>query len=264
MAASVESDIVYYSPAARPAGNERPDFLRLPLAPVRMRIDDIRGCAAPSLDREGFTLLKWPTKVTNVCDAPTVQKVYGAEVDELLRSLTGCKSTCSAGPGGLRTSAPVEKRPKFYTGPVNFAHADFNFRDAVRYHLRRILAPAEADRRLQQRFALFNIWRPVTEPPQDVPLALCDAQTVRAQDRQSCSIRLPGTPLTWEAIAYFHNPNHRWLYCSEMMRDEVYVFRCFDSELEPVPHCAFVHPACPAGVPPRESIEIRFFAFFEE
>jgi hypothetical protein len=30
-----------------------------------------------------------------------------------------------------------------------------------------------------------------------------------------------------------------------------------------VPHSAFDDPSCPPGAPPRESIDVRAFAFFE-
>ena len=32
------------------------------------------------------------------------------------------------------------------------------------------------------RFAHFNVWRAISEPPQDVPLAICDARSVAKHD----------------------------------------------------------------------------------
>jgi hypothetical protein len=50
-----------------------------------------------------------------------------------------------------------------------------------------------------------------------------------------------------------------------MTRDEAYVFRSFDSaQAEPVPHSAFVNESCPASAPPRASVEVRVFAFYED
>jgi hypothetical protein len=51
-----------------------------------------------------------------------------------------------------------------------------------------------------------------------------------------------------------------------MTADEAYVFRSFDSSpshAEQVPHSAFVNDSCPASAPPRASIELRVFAFYE-
>jgi hypothetical protein len=112
------------------------------------------------------------------------------------------------------------------------------------------------------------VWRAFSGPPQDVPLALCDARTVAPQDKQYCEITLKsaaGDLLTWENITYYHNQAHRWWYCPDMTRDEAYVFRSFDSaQAEPVPHSAFVNESCPASAPPRASVEVRVFAFYED
>jgi hypothetical protein len=103
-----------------------------------------------------------------------------------------------------------------------------------------------------------------------VPLALCDTRTVAPEDKQYCEITMRvanGEPVTWENIAYLHNDEHCWWYCADMTRDEAYVFRGFDSDparAEQVPHSAFADPSCPADAPPRASIEIRMFAFYEE
>jgi hypothetical protein len=137
--------------------------------------------------------------------------------------------------------------------------------------LRRNLPPDEAEARLRgPRFSVFNVWRAFSGPPQDVPLALCDARTVAPQDKQYCSITMKaatGDLLTWENITYYHNQAHRWWYCPDMTRDEAYVFRSFDSapgHAEQVPHSAFVNESCPASAPPRASVEVRVFAFYEE
>ena len=95
-------------------------------------------------------------------------------------------------------------------------------------------------------------------------------RSVAPQDKQYCEITMKtatGDLLTWENIAYYHNQAHRWWYCPDMTRDEAYVFRSFDSapgHAEQVPHSAFVSESCPASAPPRASIEVRVFAFFED
>ena len=69
-----------------------------------------------------------------------------------------------------------------------------------------------------------------------------------------------------EGFLVRHNPAHRWLYYSNMRADEALAFKGFDtdeSQPQRVPHCAFNHPAVPAGTPPRISVETRAFAFFD-
>jgi hypothetical protein len=62
------------------------------------------------------------------------------------------------------------------------------------------------------------------------------------------------------------NPKHRWFYFPQMRRDEVLLIKCFDSETDGRArlsvHSAFEDPTSPHDAAPRESIEIRAFAFF--
>ena len=63
--------------------------------------------------------------------------------------------------------------------------------------VRHNLPPEEAESRLRgPRFAVFNVWRTFSGPPQDVPLALCDTCSVAPGDKQYCEITLG--ELTWE------------------------------------------------------------------
>jgi hypothetical protein len=170
----------------------------------------------------------------------------------------------------VRVSDRVGPRPAGTTFTGDFAHADFSAAAAAAM-LRRNLPPDEAEARLRgPRFAVLNVWRTFSGPPQDVPLALCDTRSVAQQDKQYCEITMKsaaGDLLTWENITYYHNEAHRWWYCPDMTRDEAYVFRSFDSvpgHAEQVPHSAFVNESCPASAPPRASVEVRVFAFYEE
>jgi hypothetical protein len=232
-------------------------------------IEDMRDRAGDfSLDREGFTVVTAPTSVTDFYDRAEVTGVYAREAGELLRSLTGCAATAMLNTPVVRVSGRVGERPAGTTFTGDFVHADFSAA-AAEYMLRRNLPPAEAEARLRNRYAVYNIWRAFSGPPQDVPLALCDTRTVAPADKQYCSITMrsaTGELMSWENITYLYSERHRWCCCSDMRRDEAYVFRSFDSDPardEQVPHSAFVNEACPASAPPRASVEIRMFAFYE-
>src|SRR5262249_10283526 len=136
--------------------------------------------------------------------------------------------------------------------------------------LRRNLPEAEAEARLAAgRFAIYNIWRTFSGPPQDIPLGLCDARTVAPADKQACSITLrtaTGQGQSVEDLAYRCSAAHRWWWCSDMTREEAFVFRAYDSGGgEQVPHSAFLNTsfAPDATVKPRASIEVRLFAFWD-
>jgi len=266
----VQASIAYYDPPQRPAPDVRPDFTHLPLSAMPVTIEDMRDRAGDfSLDREGFTVVTAPTSVTDFYDRAEVLRVYPGEAGGLLRSLTGCAATAVLNTPVVRVSGRVGERPAGTTFTGDFVHADFSAA-AAEYMLRRNLPAAEAEARLRNRYAVFNIWRAFSGPPQDVPLALCDTRTIAPADKQYCSITMrsaTGELMSWENITYLHSDRHRWCYCSDMRRDEAYVFRGFDSDpagAEQVPHSAFVNEACPASAPPRASVEIRMFAFYED
>jgi hypothetical protein len=266
----VQASIAYYDPPQRPAPDVRPDFTSLPLSAMPVTIEDMRDRAGDfSLDREGFTVVTASTSVTDFYDRAEVTGAYVREAGELLRSLTGCAATAVLNSPVVRVSGRVGERPAGTTFTGDFVHADFSA-TAAEYMLRRNLPPAEAEARLRNRYAVYNIWRAFSGPPQDVPLALCDTRTVAPADKQYCFITMrsaAGELMSWENITYLHSQRHRWCYCSDMRRDEAYVFRGFDSDpahAEQVPHSAFVNEACPASAPPRASVEIRMLAFYEE
>ena len=262
--------IAYYDPPRRPAAQERPDFTALPLTGKPVTVSSMRAAGGGfSLDREGFTLADAPTAVRDFYDRDEVAGRYVAEARELVRSLTGCTATALLNSPVVRVSGRVGTRPAGTTFTGDFAHADFSA-PAAESMLRRTLPADEAAERLRRRYSVLNVWRTFSGPPQDVPLALCDTRSVAAQDKQYCEITMKmaaADMLTWENITYYHNGAHRWWYCPDMTRDEAYVFRSFDSapgHAEQVPHSAFVNEACPASAPPRASVEVRVFAFYED
>ena len=262
----MRTTIAYYDPPQRPAADVRPDFTALPLAAKPVTVSSMRAAGGGfSLNREGFTLAAAPTAVRDFYDRDEVSRRYVFETFELVRSLTGCAATALLNNPVVRVSARGGPRPAGTTFTGDFVHADFSATaaaDMVRHNL----PPGEAEARLRgPRFAVFNVWRAFSGAPQDVPLALCDTRSITPGDKQYCKITLG--ELTWENITYYHNQAHRWWYCPDMTRDEAYVFRSFDSapgHAEQVPHSAFVNESCPPSAPPRASIEVRVFAFYDD
>jgi hypothetical protein len=118
-----------------------------------------------------------------------------------------------------------------------------------------------------RRYAHFNVWRSFSGAPQDVPLAVCDATSVAADDRiiADAVFDPPGGAPEWsfESWIVAHNAAHRWHWFPDMGRDEAILFKTSDSEHHnPVPHVAFDNPLAPAGCHPRASIEMRAVAFW--
>ena len=69
-----------------------------------------------------------------------------------------------------------------------------------------------------------------------------------------------------ETYQVSYNSNHYWYYFPKMTRDEVLIFKVYDSEKDGrarfTAHTSFSDPTSPPNAKPRESIEIRTLAFF--
>lgn len=130
----------------------------------------------------------------------------------------------------------------------------------VREHL-----PDEAERLLQGRVQIINLWRPLRGPLLDTPLAMCDARTVAPDDLVPTDLIYPNRKGETYSVRY--NPNHRWYYMPAMQTDEVLLLKCYDSATDGRarfgPHTAFTDPSTPHHAPPRESIELRTLVFHD-
>jgi hypothetical protein len=222
---------------------------------------------APSLETNGFMLVDHVTAVTDFT-AGDAQEIYRPEIRELILGLTGADEVIVMNTV-LRWSERAGDKSSFVNShPARFVHVDYS-RQSFDEFARMQLADADGfESRLGRRYAAYNIWRALTPPPQDVPLAVCDARTASPDDVTvgEAVIDAPGEPERRFGSSLYHaNPGHRWFWFPDMQPDEALVFKAFDSDLDRVqgcPHSGFDHPDCPADAAARASVEIRAFAFY--
>jgi hypothetical protein len=225
----------------------------------------------PSLAREGVTIAPHKTRITNFEDRDEVRRCYGQELAELIREVTGAKRAVGFPFGNVRYSP---RSNRFMEGansqPAYFPHVDCTPKTAhglVPSPFFGIdaepLAPGE-------RLVGYNVWRVISEPPQDMPLAVCDVRTVAREDLiEADGVYDAGEPpwMTAEAYLVRHNPAHRWIYFSDMRPDEVLIFRAYGNEaawIAGAPHVAFQDPTCPPEAGPRISVEARAYVVFDD
>jgi hypothetical protein len=213
----------------------------------------------PSLDRQGFRLVRHPTGVKRFFDATEVRSVYFSEMEALIRAETGASRVLLFDPtlraGDAAGDGPL--RP-----PVLQVHNDFTERSAPQPV--RDLLPAEADVLLKRRFAILQVWRPLDHPVESRPLALADAASVDPAHWVVATRAYPGWTGEWHQLTY--HPSHRWYWFPRMRPDEAVIFKVHDSLIDGrarwTPHTAFVDPLAPPTARPRHSIEVRAVAFF--
>jgi len=273
-ARSVQATIQYLGECqGKPAFYGRQRSLdNLPLVPHTVRIEDLRGAAdPPTLDRDGFALIPHRSTVGDVFE-PAARAAYRRDLERLLAALTGASRVMAFTNGVVRRS---ERSPRFKKDGTTvlgrFAHCDFSPNPAgSRVWAETLLPPEAAPALAGRRFAIYNVWRVLSPPPQDSPLALCDARTVSSGDRvcSDCTVDEPDRPaVRFENSVFRYAAAHRWCYFSNMTPDEALIFKGFDSDprwASGVPHVAFDDPSCLPDAAPRESIDDRVVALFDE
>jgi hypothetical protein len=229
---------------------------RVPIHDMRLSSSDL------SLDREGFVLLRSKSAVSNFYDSDEVSAVYNPEIELLVKQQTGAEKVVVFD-HTIRVESDETRRERKVRETVKLAHNDYTEKSGLQ-RVRDLLDPEEAERRLQSRFAFYNLWRPINGPVLSAPLAMCDAHSVAPEDWVICDLVYEDRIGEIYNLAF--NPDHRWCYFPRMTNDEVMLFKCYDSADDGrarfTPHSAFDDPTTPPGAAPRESIETRVVAFF--
>lgn len=249
---------------------DRSTMRTLPGTPVW--IHDVREHET-SLDREGFQVFGHTTKVPDlhlIEESEEIDRLYIDEMTALLREITGADVVVMQGGGKKRYGPAAKDRLAGLKNalPALYPHGDTTEASArqLAESILRHMPGLELDS--VRRWAHFNMWRPITPPPQDYPLALCDARTIGPDDAVTVvahtETRTKGD-FAFETRGYLHRPAHRWCYFRDMTPDEVIVFKTHDSDPDrahQVAHTAFLDSTCPTGTPTRGSVEMRALAIF--
>jgi hypothetical protein len=249
---------------------ERSTMVTRPGEPVW--IHDVRG-EDTSLDREGFVLVEHASAIDDfdcIEEDPAVDQQYVAEMTDLLVRVTGADRVVMLGGGKKRygESATDKLAPLKNAKPARYPHGDVTDVSGPEQAAGLAAMVSGLDLDEYGRWALYNMWRATTAPPQDHPLAVCDARTIGPDDGVPVvaitEIRGVGD-FAFETTGYRCNPAHRWCFFRDMTRDEVLVFKTHDSDparAHRVAHTAFTDPTCPPGTPTRASVEVRALALF--
>jgi hypothetical protein len=228
-----------------------------------VRIADARKLPEPAtLDREGFALVPHATAVRDFGDDAELGAVYDAEVESLIRRVTGAEKVVVFD-HTRRSSCPDQRKKTGAREPVRSVHNDYTVwsgRRRVGDHL----AAAEAALRVGHRHAVINVWRSTAGPVEADPLGVCDARSIRADDLIATDLVYPDR--VGEVYSVRYNPAHRWYYYSKLRRDEALLIKTYDSLEDGTArfsaHSAFEDPTTSEFAAPRQSIETRALVFW--
>jgi hypothetical protein len=228
-----------------------------------VRVHDARPHARKlSLDRQAFILTTHDTAVRDFYDEQEVRSAYFSEVEALIRRETGASKVVAFDHTVRTADRAVERGLRT---PVQSVHNDYTERSGPQ-RVRDLLPADEAKRRLAKRFAEYNVWRNIAHEPIEMsPLGFVDAQTIAPRDLAVCD--LVYADRTGEIYQGVYNADHQWHYFPGMTRDEAILIKCYDSARDGRArfslHSAFEDSTSPADAKPRQSIEVRAFAFFD-
>ncbi len=239
---------------------------------VAVTIEDVRG-AVTSIDVEGFELLEHVSTVPNfdlIEEDDAVDKLYIEEMTALVKTVTGAPIVIMQGGGKKRYGQKAQDKLVGLKNalPALYPHGDTTDTSALWVaEMMASFVPGVEIEKLS-RWMHINLWRPITQPPHDYPLAVCDTRTVGPNDAvpviAKTETRAAGAS-DFETHGYVQNPAHRWCYFADMTPDEVLMFKTHDSDptrAHQVAHTAFLNPLCPPGAPTRGSVEMRAFVAF--
>lgn len=217
------------------------------------------------VDKEGFELRPFSDSFVEFDNDTLVTTVFYQQVIDFIKSCTGAKRVevfdhtirrRMRDPGNLAVQTTTQ-RPA-----VQMVHCDYTA-DSGPQRVRDLMH-GEADALLGRRVAFFNLWKPLYETVEELPLAMCDVQSCKPDD-------LLRTHLLYEdrqgeVYTMRYQPNHRWIYFPNMTTTQALILKTYDSETDGrarfMAHSAFEDPNTPSNPKPRESIEVRTMAFF--
>ena len=226
------------------------------------RIHNGRVIGGPfSLPSHGFTLVSHDTAMRDFYNPAEIKRVYYPETAALIKAESG-GTRVHVFDHTVRTPVKNKQAEGWRRGPVRYVHNDYTETSAPQ----RVLDyfPDTADALLSRRFAIIQTWRSIAPRVESEPLALCDGKTIPETGFIRNQRRYPDR--TAETYHICHNPAHRWYYFPLMKRNEVLVFKVFDTNpstgVRFTAHTAFDDPMTAAGAAPRESIEMRALVFW--
>jgi len=252
------------------------------------KINDLRGQEDNfTLDKNGFTVLRSGWSEEDVEDTPEhIQNVVFPETIEKVKKATGATDVLPFSHLVRRALASQVKEQAegkddrdavSAPGPTIFAHCD-NSKIGAATVLENNVPADEIEKRMNSRWGIMNVWRPLVRPVTREPLAILDSATCDDDDYVGVMAMFPekkskdvafGTAYPkgkgFETSQILANDKHQWYYAKNLTPSEAYLFKQFDSKTDgtarQAPHTAF--QCKDDSGPPRESMEVRCLVFWE-
>jgi hypothetical protein len=253
---AMETPSIYYP------GQGKPQIYNASYGHFDVVVEDFnRSGQTASIDVQGFQIENAPTGLGSFDDESAITSLYYDEVIALVKKVTGA-SEAFVFDHTIRRGQPSNAHK-----PAQHVHNDYTQTSAPIRALER-LGRETMERLSEKRMVQVNVWRSINGVVRQLPLAFMDARSLEFDDLVRTEIRYHDSGHVGEIYGVRHRPEQRWYYFPEMTGDQVALIKGFDSRTDGVarftPHTAFSLPSHDPSAPPRESIEVRTFAFVDE
>jgi hypothetical protein len=216
-----------------------------------------------TLDREGFAFVAHETAVTDFQDDDQLVRIYNAEAEALVCAHTGA-SRALVFDHTRRSSSQALREAHNARDPANAAHTDYTDWSA-RKRVEDVMGD-EAEALLAKRFAIVNVWRSRAGVIEEWPLALCAWDSV--DDARLHTVERRAYNRVGQTRHASYDTSNDWYYFPRMTPGEAILIKNYDTATDGSAryalHTSFDDPTAPADAAPRESLETRIFAFFDE
>lgn len=209
----------------------------------KVEIKDARGNEDKyTLDTAALQFYRRPAKLTRFVDDEEIKAEYYPESIELIKELTGARMVIPFDHSRFPTYSLIvtyfmydilpairRRRPGMIDDgpqnrqPVPLIHVDQTTKSAIA-RLRREVPSDQVEALLQRRFQIVNLWRPISHPAEDWPLALCDYRSLDV-DEDLIVMTLKFAVRDGQNYSVKYNPNHRWVYKSAMDPEDFVLFK---------------------------------------
>ena len=253
------------------------------MEPTAIPVEIMNGrLAEVSFDEHGFELVNHQSVALNLASRDQAEADHYTEIRAFAKARTGCDFVLFF-PAVWRDPSSAAINEDY--NPIQLVHSDYTegYANVIRnrdhpYHqlMTRFMEAekvSSTDVESASRILTLQLWRNLGSDLMDYPLAFCDGRSVARDELLPHLVETyGGVPTRFESFLVMAPTTqpcpHRWYIFPRMKRDEVVVFRAFDSELATAgrpfwtPHTAFLDPTL-ENAQPRESIEMRPICFWK-
>ncbi|KAL4953498.1 hypothetical protein BDW69DRAFT_194817 [Aspergillus filifer] len=241
-------------------------------------IKDIRGLTEDlslNLDRNGFTYVQCSppglTKAYEYADPWKIEKIFLPECKDILKSHFEGADEVMIFDWKIRKRKSAKERRTRNPNLQGFAkqvHIDTlltrdkigtPIMERIRNHI-----PAESHHLLTSRVQLINLWRPISGPIEDHPMAVCDRGTLDTSNLINTDMIRGEYTGTMLYPQYEPDGACQWYYMSRQDVGDVLLFKGFDTREDCVkytPHTSFTPLIGAERSRPRVSVEVRALVF---